>query len=66
MFVAILSVLVVMRKFLEKKGKNLNFGAYCFLYRSFFSRFQFTRDLHDALNQENSKSFYFYLNGILL
>ena len=32
---------------------------------SFFGRFQFKFDLHDALS-ENNTSFHFYLKGILL
>ena len=43
-----------------------NFGAYCFLYWSFLSRFQFTWDLHDAENQKNSKSFDFYQRWVLM
>ena len=63
-FAAMLGGLAVVRNVLEKKLTR-NFGANCFLCM-FFSRFQFTCDVHDALQQKNSKSFYFYWKGILL
>ena len=59
-FPAILCGLIVMRKFLEKNGKNVILGhsALCIV--------KFTYDLHGALNQKNNSSFDFSLEAILL
>ena len=53
------------KMFGEKRLKG-NDGAYCFLYSCFFNKFQFTCDLHDALNQTDNSSFDFSLEAILL
>ena len=57
-FAASLSGLIAMRKFLQENGKNVIFGhiPFCIVV---FPKFQFTYDLHDALNQKNNNSFDF-------
>ena len=54
-----------MRKCLEKNGKNVILGHISF-FIAVFNKFQFTCDLHDALNQKNSSSFDFSSKAILL
>ena len=64
-FAAILSV---MRIVLEKYGKNVTFEhiAFCIVFFFSLNKFQFTCDLHDALNQKNNSSYDFSLKTILL
>ena len=64
LLIMIIFAAILNAKILKEKNENVILGYTVFFV--FFSRFQFTCDLHDASNQKNNKSFDFYWNGILM